>query len=181
MAEFIAEELKYIKAAQKDPRQFSHLYDQHYKPVYLFIYRRTDDEHITADLTQQVFLKAMQNLSRYEYRGVPFSAWLYRIASNEVTQHFRDASKVRTVSLETSDVDDLLDEKNSGIDSQKREQVFKAIRKLPSADLELIEMRFFEKRSFLEIAEIKGITENNAKVKTYRILDKVRKSITIEV
>jgi RNA polymerase sigma-70 factor, ECF subfamily len=175
------EELRHIEEAKKDPRRFRYFYDKYYKEIFLFINRRTDDEDTTADLTQQVFLKAMQNLQRFEYRGVPFSAWLYRIASNEVMQHFRDTTKVRTVSMEAADVDDLLDSRDAGVDHEKREAAFKAMRKLPASDLELIEMRFFEKKSFSEIGEIKGITENHAKVKTYRILDKVRVFITQEI
>jgi len=175
------EDAKHIEAAKKDPRQFRYLYDKYYRQIFLFINRRTDDEHTTADITQTVFLKALQHLKNYQERGVPFSAWLYRIASNEVAQHFRDHSKTRTVCLETSDVDDMLEEKDAGFDHGKREQVFAAVKKLPPQDLELIEMRFFEKRSFKEIADIKGITENHAKVKTYRILEKVKKQFSVEV
>lgn len=173
------EELKYIEAAKKNPLQFRYFYDKYYKEIFLFINRRTDDENETADITQQVFLKAMQNLPRFEYRGLPFSAWLYRIASNEVMQYFRDASKVRTVSMESSDMNELLEEDD--VDHEKREAAFTAIKKLSPADLEMIEMRFFEKKSFAEISEIRGITENHAKVRTYRILDKVRNYITQEI
>jgi RNA polymerase sigma-70 factor (ECF subfamily) len=175
------DELKHIEAAKKDPRQFRYLYDRYYKEIFLFVNRRADDEHITADITQTVFLKALQHLKNYEYRGIPFSAWLYRIAANEVMQHFRDHSKVRTVCLETGDLDEMLEDDNSGIDPAKREQVFAAIKKLTPQELELIEMRFFEKRPFKMIADIKGITENNAKVKTYRILEKLKKQLTVEV
>jgi RNA polymerase sigma-70 factor (ECF subfamily) len=177
----VMDELKHIEAAKKDPRQFRYLYDRYYKEIFLFVNRRTDDEHITADITQTVFLKALQHLKNYEYRGIPFSAWLYRIAGNEVMQHFRDNSIVRTVCLESGDVDEMLEENNSGIDPAKREQVFTAIKKLAPPDLEMIEMRFFEKRSFKEIADSKGIRENNAKVKTYRILEKIKKHLTVEV
>jgi len=94
-------------------------------------------------------------------------------------QHFRDASKVRTVSIGSADMEELLDEKS--VDHDKYEVAFKAMKKLHPADLELIEMRFFEKRSFSEIGEIKGITENHAKVKTYRIIDKIRSFISQEI
>ncbi len=173
------EELKYIEAAKKDPSQFRYFYDKYYKEIFLFVNRRTDDEEVTADITQQVFLKAMQNLSNYEYRGIPLSAWLYRIASNEVMQYFRDGSKVRTVSMESSDLKDLIDD--DIVDHDKREAALEAVQKLSSPDLEMIEMRFFEKKSFHEIASIKGITENHAKVKTYRIIDKIRSFISQEI
>lgn len=84
------EEQSKIDAAKKDPKHFRYFYDRHYKEIFLFIFRRTDDEEVSADLAQQVFLKAMQGMDRYTYRGIPFSAWLYRIASNEVMQYFRD-------------------------------------------------------------------------------------------
>jgi RNA polymerase sigma-70 factor (ECF subfamily) len=123
----------------------------------------------------------MQGLEKYTYRGIPFSAWLYRIASNEVTQYFRDQQKTRIVSIENEGINEMMEEDYGHLDQARRESLFKAIKKLNATDLELIEMRFFEKRSFKEIGEIKGITENNAKVKVHRILERVRNSITIEV
>ncbi len=170
-----------VDAAKKDPKHFRYFYDKHYKEIFVFIYRRTDDQEVTADITHQVFLKAMQSLDRYTYRGIPFSAWLYRIASNEVTQHFRDQQKFRIVSLENEDVNEMMDEEYGHIEFAKREALFSEIKKLNPADLELIEMRFFEKRTFKEIGDIKGISENNAKVKVHRILERVRGKISIAV
>src|SRR4030095_8932952 len=124
------EEQARIDAAKKDPKHFRYFYDRHYKEIFLFIYRRTDDEDLTADLTQQVFLKAMQGIDRYIYRGIPFSAWLYRIASNEVTQHFRDQQKFRIVSIENDGVNEMMQEEYGHIDLAKREALFSAIKKL---------------------------------------------------
>ena len=66
------------------------LYDKHYKAIYLFIFHRIYDKEITADLTSQVFLKALINLKTFKYKNVPFKAWLMRIASNEVGQYYRN-------------------------------------------------------------------------------------------
>lgn len=169
-----------LAAAQKDPKEFRYFYDTYYKEVFLFIYRRTDDESISADIAQQVFLKALQNIDRFEFRGTPFSSWLYRIANNEVMQFYRDAKKVRVVCIDQEGLQDLMGDEDNQIDIEKREIAFAAIKKLSADDLELIEMRYFEKRSFIEIGEIKNITANNAKVKVHRILDRIKKSITIE-
>jgi len=174
------DELALIEAAQKNPREFRHLYDKYYKPIFLFVFRRTDDESLTADITQQVFLKALQHIGSFRYKGVPFSAWLYRIASNEVVQHFRDNKKTRTVCLEASDINAFAEESHHALDVEKRETMFKALGQLPMVDMEYIEMRFFEKRSFKEIGDIQGITENNAKVKVYRILDKLKRLMTVD-
>jgi RNA polymerase sigma-70 factor (ECF subfamily) len=146
----------------------------------LFIYRRADDEDLTSDLTSQVFLKAILNIGKYEFKGVPFSAWLYRIATNEVNQHFRKNSSSRSVSMEDAGLERLkqeLPEWNEE-DEEKEKILMIGIQHLSQEDLQFIEMRFFEDRSFKEMGHIFNITENNAKVKTYRILDKVRKIIS---
>jgi len=126
----------------------------------------------------------MQKLPAYEYKGVPFSSWLYRIASNEVNQHFRETTKKRTVSLENTQVTELMDDIGfGGLNNQttgKGHQIPLMIRELDNlkeTDLQLIEMRFFEQRSFKEIAEIMNLTESNAKVRTYRILERVKKQM----
>ncbi len=177
----VINESELIEAAKKNPQQFRPLYEKYFKDVYLFIYRRLDDEHDAADFAQQVFLKAMQHLKYYEDRGVPFGAWLIRIASNEVNQYFRDRKKERTVSMELTDLNEILDENDSHLIQERREATMQAIKKLTGEELELIEMRYFEKRSFAEVAEIKGMTENNAKVKVHRILERLRKQLTTTV
>ena len=108
---------------------------------------------------------------------MPFSAWLYRIASNEVTQHFRKSSKNRVVSVEEGRIADIADEIESKDNAEFREAMIKSLDDLSDKDLEVIELRFFEQRPFKEVAGILGITESNAKVKTYRILAKLKKHI----
>jgi RNA polymerase sigma-70 factor, ECF subfamily len=167
-----------LEAARKDPKSFRYFYDAHFKEVFLFIYRRTDDEALSGDIAQQVFLKALQNLNKYQSRGVPFIAWLLRIAANETAQYFRDTQKMRVVNVEQSGIEEICDEDSSSAIEQ-RENVFKALKQLDADSLELIEMRYFEKRSFKEIGAIKKITENNAKIKVHRILDKIRNFLPV--
>ncbi|MEL6925743.1 MAG: sigma-70 family RNA polymerase sigma factor [Bacteroidota bacterium] len=171
-------EWKEIQAAQQDLRHFRPLYDRYYENIFRFIFRRTADESLSGDICSQVFLKAMQKLGSYSFRGVPFSAWLFRIASNEVTQHFRNVQKQRVVSLDESNIEDMLDELNAKSESTEKEQrriFLQCLQSLKPSDLQLIELRFFEKRAFREIAAILQITESNAKVKTYRIIERMRK------
>jgi len=137
-----------------------------------------DDKEQTFDTTQQVFLKALDNLSTYEYRGVPFASWLYRIAFSEVNNLFRLKKAQRTINIDSISVYTIIEEiQESKIDLYHDKIVSMISEKLDEDQLQLIEMRFFEKRSFKEIAEILNITENNAKVKTYRVLDVLKKSI----
>jgi len=90
-------EYETVKKAVKDPGEFQVLYDKYFTPIFNFIFRKIDDEEITADLTSQTFLKALRNLKKYKYKGVPFSAWLYRIASNEVNKHYRSRKRLLSV------------------------------------------------------------------------------------
>lgn len=167
-----------IQAAQRQPSLFRPLYDRYYEPIFRFIYRRTNDEHLTADLAAQVFMKAMQKLEKYQFKGVPFSAWLYRIASNEVAQHFRNHQKERVVSIEDHQLSDIADEIDTHDTEQLRTALLDTLQALKPDDLTLIELRFFEQRPFKEIANILNMNESNAKVKTYRILERMKKMIT---
>src|SRR5439155_5932511 len=82
-----------LEAAQKDPGRFGDLYEMHFERVYAFISRRVADRSTAEDLTSEVFHKALANLRRYQWRGVPFSAWLYKIAANCIADRFKQASR----------------------------------------------------------------------------------------
>lgn len=165
-----------VQAAQQNPAYFRPLYDRYFEQIFRFVFKRTADENIANDVCSQVFLKAMQKIDTYTYKGVPFSAWLYRIASNEVAQHFRNTQKNRVVTVEDHTFSDLIDEVSEEGDFEKtRQSMLMALQQLKETDMVMIEMRFFEERPFKEIANILNITESNAKVKTYRILEKMKK------
>lgn len=167
-----------VQAAQRDPALFRPLYDRYFESIFRFIFRRTADEELSADLCSQVFLKALQKLDAYHYRGVPFSSWLFKIAANEVSQHYRQTQKTRVVSVEDTDLTSVMDEIEEPIDEVHRENLIKVLDTLDEKDLQLIEMRFFEQKPFKEIAEILDMTESNAKVKTYRILERLKTKLT---
>lgn len=169
-----------IQLAKKNPAYFRPLYDRYYEPIFRFIHRRTADESLSADICSEVFFKAMQKLERYEFKGVPFSAWLYRIASNEITQHFRNAQKNRVVSVETTALPDLMEEMGGLEEDQQehfRSALIPCLDELKPKDLEIIELRFFEKRPFKEIADLLEISESNCKMRTYRVLERLKKII----
>jgi RNA polymerase sigma-70 factor (ECF subfamily) len=178
--EDIALELEIIEKAKADPNRFTPLYNKYYKQIFLFIYRRADDEDITADITSQVFLKAILHLPKYEFKGVPFSAWLYRIASNEINQFFRSSKASRAISMEDSGIDRLHEElgDDDSDEKEKEQMLMESMNHLTKEEVQYLELRFFEDRSFKEVGYILKITENNAKVKTYRILDKIKKIIS---
>jgi RNA polymerase sigma-70 factor (ECF subfamily) len=171
----IQEELAWIHAAKDDPQRFAPLYKKYHEQIFRYVYQRMDDEELAFDVTSQVFMKALNNLHKYEYRGVPFSSWLYRIAKSELYQSFRDKKAERTVNIDTVQIYHVIEEFDHDENEENKQRLVKAIAKLKDDDIQLIEMRFFEKRSFKEIGEILDISENNAKVKSFRALEKLKK------
>jgi RNA polymerase sigma-70 factor (ECF subfamily) len=167
-------ELSQVEAAQADPECFSVLYEKYYRQIFVFIFRRTDDETLSADLCSVTFLKAMLHIRKFRYRGLPFSSWLFRIAFNEVNMHFRKTKNERCVSLDARGVNMLVNEGGGDLTTEDHKLLMLALSKLQESEMQLIELRFFEERSFAEVALIAGITENHAKVKVYRILSKLK-------
>jgi RNA polymerase sigma-70 factor (ECF subfamily) len=164
-----------VEAAKANPAKFEALYNRYYEQIFRYIFQRMDDKEMAFDVTSQVFLKAMLNLKKYEYRGVPFASWLYRIAKSEVYQSFKNNKANRSVNVESLHVYDMMDEMEENPLEEYHDQLIELIGDLPEEELQIIEMRYFEKRPFREIGEILNITENNAKVKAYRILGKLKK------
>jgi RNA polymerase sigma-70 factor, ECF subfamily len=167
-----------IKGAQSDPEAFKPLYEKYFKKIFLFIFHRVGDKELSADLSQQTFLKALKNLNKFQLRGLPFSAWLYRIAINETNDYFRKVKRSRVVMLDDSIAETLFEE----ITGNDRLEEFSLrlpaiLQLLKPDDLQLIELRFFEQKSFREIGILLDITETHAKVKTYRAIDKMKKQL----
>ena len=172
----LQKELLWIKQAKTDPQGFAPLYNKYYEQIFRYIYQRMDDAETAFDVTSQVFLKALNNIHKYEYRGVPFASWLYRIAKSELYQSFRDKKAKRTVNIESFQISDMIEEMGEDDKTLKRRnKLLNIIKQLDSSEIEMIELRFFEKRSFKEIGNILDITENNAKVKAHRIIKKMKK------
>ena len=164
----------WIKAAQKDLRAFEKLYDKHYESIFRYVYQRMDSKEDAADVTSQVFVKAMTNIKKYKFMGFKFSSWLYRIAKSETYQFLKNQSKSPTLNVQTEYLQHLAEEVDTPV-SVGNNELIEIINKLTDAEIELIEMRYFEQRSFKEIAEILDMTENNAKVKTHRVIKKMQR------
>lgn len=171
-------EQEIIHLAKEDNKHFGVLYDTYFNSIFRFVFKRLGgNEDVAGDITQQTFMKAMANISKYEDRGFPFSSWLYRIAQNEVSMFFRSSKKLQTVELEERVVFNLLEEVEQGcsMSMEEQENLMKLLNEMEENHLEIIELRFFQEMSFKEIADIYGITEANAKMRVYRVLEKLNK------
>lgn len=174
----LTEELVIIEAAKLNPEKFAPLYDKYYKQIFNYVYQRMESKDTAFDITGQVFLKALTNLQKYQFKGVPFASWLYRIAHNEVMQLFRTQKDKRAINADIGDLRFICEENEEPFFEEYIPAIKKLIQELNSDDLQMVELRFFEKRPFKEIAEILDITEVNAKVRMYRIIEKLKKSLS---
>ena len=168
-------EFETVKKAVKDPEKFKVLYDRYFTVIFNYIFRKIDDEDITADLTSQTFLKALRNLRKYKFKGVPFSAWLYRIASNEVNRHYQQTNKKLVFSFDVQEFENLIEQSIEKEEKPDIDYIIQQMQSMCESDIEVLELRFFEIKSFSEIAFIMDITEATAKMRTYRAIDKLRK------
>ena len=168
-----AEERLLVEAAQKDPSRFGELYENNFERVYAFIARRVRDRDVVEDLTSDVFHKALTNLGRFEWRGVPFAAWLVRIAANVIVDRSSRAAK------ELSSIDDPAEPpSDTGPEEiENRAQLFRLVDRLPADQRRAIVMRFAEQKSIREIAHELERTEGAVKQLQFRGLQTLRAKV----
>lgn len=172
--EAISREEDQLRLAMKRSEAFAPIYEKYFLQIYRFVLQRVGDEDTTGDVTSQVFAKALFKLKDYKFKGLPFSAWLYRVAQNEVGMFFRQQNAQRVVNVTTESLGDMMEEMEEDNHEERLQQVMVAMKKMEVEEVELIQMRFFEKRSFKEMGDILDITETNARVKTHRVIQKIR-------
>jgi RNA polymerase sigma-70 factor, ECF subfamily len=171
-----AKERLLVEAAQKDPARFAELYENNFERVYAFIVGRVRDQSVVEDLTADVFHKALANLSRFDWRGIPFAAWLLRIASNVVVDHWRRSAKEvvddppeasRRVVSQASEPETI----------ERRARLFRMVDELPADQRRVIAMRFAEGKSIREIAQELGRSEGAVKQLQFRGLETLRAQV----
>ncbi len=156
-----------IEAAQRDPAVFADLYEQNFERVYAFIMRRVRDRDAAQDLTAEVFHQALANLARFEWRGVPFVAWLYRIAAHVLADRWQRLSREQTAG-------DELPEIAAEDGTEQRAMLFKMVDDLPPDQREVVFRRFVEQQSIREIANAMGRSEGAVKQLQFRALQTLR-------
>src|SRR6267142_6730925 len=155
-------EKEIILLSQKDPAAFKPLYEKYFRRIIVFVLRRVNDKELATDITQQVFLKVLTNIGKFQFRGLPFSSWLYRIAVNECNDNFRKMKRVRWVTIERENIGYLYEELTADTTMEDWEKKIPGIlQQLKPNELLLIELRFFEGKPFREIAEILNVSEVN--------------------
>lgn len=181
-----AEERRLIEAAQSDPARFADVYENYFALVYAYAARRVRNRDEAEDLTAEVFRKALASLPRFKWRGAPFAAWLFRIASNIIADRSKRVAK--EVSLDESGADapggSAHVSKGAGAsqqrdleDSERRALLFGLVDELAEDQGRVLVMRFAEEKSIREIATALARSEGAVKQLQFRALENLRKSI----
>lgn len=175
--QIVAEEGE-IEAARANPAKFAPLYNRYYARILGFIYQRVESKEDAYDITAQTFIAALENIGKYRSQGVPFSAWLFRIAANELNRFYRKSKVRQAISIDDTQVSDVLQELGEETTAETDSRLMKAVQQLDPEEIQLLEMRFFEKRPFKEVCDILGISETAAKARVYRLLERLKNIYT---
>ena len=174
-----AEDSQLVVWARTDQAAFGELYERYLKKVYNYVYYRTGNHHDAEDLTARVFQRALVHIETYVERGVPFKAWLYRIAHNLVANWHRDRNRRKVVPLDEFVAGLRSDAPESATEvQQERDRLLKAIERLPEERQQLIILKFVEKLSNQEIGEIMDRSEGAIKSLYHRTLASLRDELT---
>jgi RNA polymerase sigma-70 factor (ECF subfamily) len=167
------------QAATGDEQAFGMLYERYVGRIYNYVYYRTGNQYDAEDLTARVFLRAMKHIQNYQDRGVPFSAWLYRIAHNLVANWHRDNSRRQEIALEDTYVSHQGREhpETMLLHNEEQEALLAIIRTLPAERQQLLILKFVKHMSNAEIGQIMGRTEGAIKSLYHRTLLSLRDSM----
>ncbi|HCU79821.1 MAG TPA: RNA polymerase subunit sigma-24 [Chloroflexi bacterium] len=172
-----------VENAQRNPEEFGVIYERYVHKIYTYIYYRTGNVHDAEDLTTTVFMQAMNHLPRYTNRGLPFSAWLYRIAHNLVSNWYRDQKRREDANIEskklTSNPKDNPD--SVTVTNEETEMLLEAIRSLPADRQELLILKFVERLSNKEIGKMMRRSEGAIKSLYHRTLMTLRKNLNNKI
>ena len=162
------EERLQVEAARQDPARFAELYESNFERVYAYVARRVGDRDAAQDVTSEVFHKALAGLPRFEWRGLPFVAWLLGIASNVLSDRWQSIAQNREVmseELEHFGVED---------DVEQRAMLYQLVDALPADQRQVILWRFVEQKNLREMAEKLGRSEGAVKQLQLRALQNLR-------
>jgi len=165
-----------IEQAKNDPEAFGQLYELHVDRIYNYIYYRVGNTNDVEDLTARTFFQALQKIDHYEDRGIPFSAWLYRIAHNLVANWHRQQSRRKSIPLEDLAVVRSTRPHPSQVAEQQetQDELLSAIHRQAEDRQQLIILKFVERLPNAEIGRIMGRTESSIKSLYHRTLISLR-------
>jgi RNA polymerase sigma-70 factor (ECF subfamily) len=168
------------RAKQRDQEAFAQLYEKHFDRIYRYVALRIGDKIEAEDMTQQVFLHALQSISSFKWKGIPFSAWLFRIAHNQMVDYLRKKTKRATVPIDESQASSDGNPQLMAEHSQDIEQLLLATKQLTQAQREVIALRFASELSTAQVAKVMGKSQGAVKALQHSAIVALRKALSAE-
>jgi RNA polymerase sigma-70 factor (ECF subfamily) len=166
-----ADERLLIEAAQRDPARFAELYELNFERVYAYAVKRMANRAEAEDVTSEVFHQALANVKRFEWRGIPFAAWLFRIAANLISDRWQrsgreiaDESEIDSAQVSPAEIEEV----------ERRATLFRLVNTLPEEQRRVVVLRFVEDKSIKEVAREVSKTEGAVKQLQFRALTNLR-------
>ncbi|MBU1130726.1 sigma-70 family RNA polymerase sigma factor [Patescibacteria group bacterium] len=172
-------EQRLVEKAKRNPQDFNQLYELYFEKIYNFLLARCGQKELAEDITSQTFLNALEKIHNFKWRNVSFGAWLYRIAINNLNSHFRKNNRI--ILTEDENLNLLISQQTSAdsaeSDLEQRGRItelYQTIKKLSADEQNLIILKYFQHKSYQEIAKILKLSSNTVGVKLHRSLRKLK-------
>jgi RNA polymerase sigma-70 factor (ECF subfamily) len=167
------------RAQRREPEAFAQLYEEHLDRIYRYVVLRVRSQADAEDITQQVFLKALENIGSYRWRGMPFASWLFRIAHNLVVDHWKKKSRQKVEAVAPEEVDQMAESSDDPATLAELKfdvkQLSVACEQLSDGQREIVSLRFAGGLSVAEAAKVMGKSEGAVKVLQHAALVKLRR------
>ncbi len=167
------------QAKQGDQQAFARLYEEHFDRIYRYVAFKIGDRTEAEDMTQQVFLNALQSIASFKWKGIPFAAWLFRIAHNQVVDHLREKKKQPAALLDESQVSSDSNPQLMAEHSLDVEQLLSATRRLTEAQREVISLRFAGGLPIVQVANIMSKSQGAVKALQHSAIVALRKALLV--
>ena len=166
------------RAQQHDQEALAQLYEEHFDKIYRYVTLRIGNEMEAEDVTQQVFVNTLQSISSFKWRGISFSAWLFRIAHNQAVDYLRKKKRA-AIPLDESLADSDSNPQLIAEDKQDIEQLLQATKKLTEAQREVISLRFTSGLPIAEVAKVMGKSQGAVKALQHSAIVALRKALSV--
>ncbi len=167
-----------VETAKTDKEAFAKLYDFYFPKVYAFVMSKTGSSAAAEDIVSDVFMKILENLPKYQDRGLPFTAWLFTVTRNILFDYYAKQKRGETLALEEGL--EIKDEKkdfqpaHQAQQSELKDKVKQVMDKLPERELSILQLKFFSGLNNREIAMVLNLSESNVGIILYRVLRRIK-------
>ena len=178
----LQDQQKLVSAAQQSPEGFGRLYDFYFPKVYAFVASKVRNRDDAEDLTSEIFMKILENIHSFEWRGIPFGGWLFRIAHNTLNSYYEKHSRTKTANIDEvyglSDDEEKTSPHKNAAKNELKEKVQQVMDKLPEREMTVVQLKFFGQLNNREIMHATGLSESNVAIILYRTLRKIKPDLT---